>query len=90
MATFYFGRKYSAFKKITVPDADKFKQRYYEFTPSELTYDPSSSTYNVNDGGAYSFGNPDTISEQFRSNLVIRWEYLPGSTLICMVTGQNK
>jgi hypothetical protein len=73
--------KYSAFKKITVPDADKFKNRFYEFTPAELTYDPSGSTYNVNDGGTYSFGNPDFNFRQFRSNLVVRWEYLPGSTL---------
>jgi hypothetical protein len=73
--------KYSAFKKITVPDADKFKNRFYEFTPAELTYDPSGSTYNVNDGGIYSFGNPDFNFRQFRSNLVVRWEYLPGSTL---------
>ena len=73
--------KYTAFKKITVPDASTFKQRFYDFTPSELTYDPSSSTYNVSDGGNYSFGNPDFNFRQFRSNLVIRWEYLPGSTL---------
>ena len=29
----------------------------------------------------YSFGNPDFNFRQFRSNLVVRWEYLPGSTL---------
>ena len=40
----------------------------------------SSSTYNVSDGGNYSFGNPDFNFRQFRSNLVVRWEYLPGST----------
>ena len=73
--------KYSAFKKITSPDADKFRERFNNFTPAELTYDPSSNAYNVNDGGTYSFGNPDFNFRQFRSNLVVRWEYLPGSTL---------
>jgi hypothetical protein len=73
--------KYSAFKKITQPDADKFTDRFYEFTPDELTYDQSINTYNVNDGGSFSFGNPDFNFRQFRSNLVARWEYLPGSTL---------
>jgi hypothetical protein len=73
--------KYSAFKKITQPDADKFKQRFIEYTPEELTYDFSTNTYNVNDGGTFSFGNPDFNFRQFRSNLVVRWEYLPGSTL---------
>jgi hypothetical protein len=73
--------KYSEFKKITQPDAGTFRQRFVEYTPAELTLDPSANTYNVNDGGTYSFGNPDFNFRQFRSNLVIRWEYLPGSTL---------
>jgi hypothetical protein len=73
--------KYTAFKKITQPDAGTFKQRFYDYTPAELTLDPSTNTYNVYDGGTYSFGNPDFNFRQFRSNLVIRWEYLPGSTL---------
>jgi hypothetical protein len=73
--------KYSEFKKITQPDADKFIERYYTYTPAELTFDGSSNTYNVNDGESYTFGNPDYNFRQFRSNLVVRWEYLPGSTL---------
>jgi Domain of unknown function (DUF5916)/Carbohydrate family 9 binding domain-like len=73
--------KYSAYKKITQPDAGTFRQRFYEYNPSELTLDPLTNTYNVNDGGTYSFGNPDFNFRQFRSNLVVRWEYLPGSTI---------
>jgi hypothetical protein len=73
--------KYTAFKKITQPDAGTFKQRFYDYTPAELTLDPSTNTYNVYDGATYSFGNPDFNFRQFRSNLVVRWEYLPGSTL---------
>jgi hypothetical protein len=73
--------KYSAFKKITQPDAGKYKERYIEYTTDELVYDQTSNTYNVNDGATYSFGNPDFNFRQFRSNLVVRWEYLPGSTL---------
>jgi Domain of unknown function (DUF5916)/Carbohydrate family 9 binding domain-like len=73
--------KYSSYKKITQPDAATFRQRFYDYTPDELTLDPSSNTYNINDGGTYSFGNPDFNFRQFRSNLVVRWEYLPGSTI---------
>ena len=73
--------KYSAFKKITQPDAGKFKERFYEYAQDELAYDPSTNTYTVNDGGNYSFGSPDFNFRQFRSNLVVRWEYLPGSTI---------
>ena len=30
---------------------------------------------------AYTFGDPDFNFLQFRSNMVLRWEYLPSSTL---------
>ncbi|MGE5419131.1 MAG: DUF5916 domain-containing protein [Chloroflexota bacterium] len=73
--------KYSEFKKITQPDAGKFLERFYEYAPVELIFDESSNNYNVYDGESYSFGNPDFNFRQFRSNLVVRWEYLPGSTL---------
>lgn len=33
------------------------------------------------EGHEYSFRNPDFSFNEFRSNLVARWEYLPGSTL---------
>jgi hypothetical protein len=79
--------KYSALKEITTPDAARFRERFHEFTPSELTY--SDGTYTVSDGGNYSFGNPDYNFRQFRSNLVVRWEYLPGSTLY-LVWSQGK
>ena len=29
----------------------------------------------------YAFGNPDFAFVQFRSNLVLRWEYIPGSEI---------
>jgi len=36
------------------------------------------------DGTLDSFGNPDFSVKQFRSNLVLRWEYRPGSTLFAV------
>jgi hypothetical protein len=75
---------YTKFKKITVPDAENFNDRFHVFTPDELTYDTETG-YHVDENGdhspEYSFDNPDFNFQQFRSNLVIRWEYLPGSTL---------
>ncbi|HEX2919674.1 MAG TPA: DUF5916 domain-containing protein [Bacteroidales bacterium] len=71
--------KYSAFKRVTNPDAERFRERFAEFTPAGLTY--SNGMYKVNDGEGYSFENPDFNFRQFRSNLVVRWEYLPGSTI---------
>lgn len=73
--------KYSAFKKIVDPIASTYRQRFYQYTPAELTFDESENTYSIIDGGNFSFDNPDFNFRQFRSNLVVRWEYSPGSTL---------
>jgi hypothetical protein len=51
----------------------------------EISYNAVENTYKVSENeilaANYSFGNPDFNFRQFRSNLVIRWEYMPGSTL---------
>jgi hypothetical protein len=77
--------KYTNFKKTTDTFADRFADRYHIFRPDEISYNTANSTYVIdenNDGAAdFSIGNPDFNFRQFRSNLVIRWEYLPGSTL---------
>jgi hypothetical protein len=77
--------KYNNFKKITEANADRYRDRYHIFTPSELIYDSESNSYLIDENSdskhEYSFGNPDFNFRQFRSNLVIRWEYLPGSTV---------
>ncbi|NTV84379.1 MAG: hypothetical protein HGA23_08790 [Bacteroidales bacterium] len=58
------------------------QQRYHTFTGSEITLDESSQVYTVTEGNnKYSFDNPDFSFREFRSNLVARWEYRPGSTL---------
>jgi hypothetical protein len=77
--------QYTHFKKITVPDAERYHDRYHTFSQEEISYDELNKQYNVQEGPAgsptYAFDNPDFNFQQFRSNLVIRWEYLPGSTL---------
>ncbi|HEX2394409.1 MAG TPA: DUF5916 domain-containing protein [Bacteroidales bacterium] len=77
--------KYYNYKKITDPDANKFENRYAVFRPDQITYNTGSNNYDVDenpDGTVdYSISNPDYNFRQFRSNLVVRWEYRPGSTL---------
>ena len=77
--------KYSSFKRITDPNASEFTDRYHIFSNNEMTYRSNDNTYIIDenrDGTPdYSFGSPDFNFRQFRSNLVIRWEYTPGSTL---------
>jgi hypothetical protein len=76
---------YSNFKRITDTHADKFANRYHVFSGNEISFDGTNGIYNIDENidGTYdySFGNPDFNFQQFRSNLVVRWEYLPGSTL---------
>jgi hypothetical protein len=77
--------KYTGYKKITAPDADRFYDRFHVFTPDEVTYNSETNVYsfdeNRNGEADYTIGNPDFNFRQFRSNLVVRWEYSPGSTV---------
>lgn len=81
---FYFAGDYSKYKTITNPDADDYYDRFHEYTPNEIQYDSESNIYNVKKNGNgtdFSFDNPDFHFLQYRSNLVYRWEYKPGSTI---------
>jgi hypothetical protein len=75
--------KYSEFKRAANPRAQNYKDQYYEYASQELSCDIEDEVYYVdenNDGSSdYLFDIPDFNFKQFRSNLVIRWEYLPGS-----------
>jgi hypothetical protein len=77
--------KYSEFKHITQPRAEMFEDRYHLFQQNEIYYNVNEETFFVNEtqnsSADYSFGNPDFNFLQFRSNLVLRWEYLPCSTI---------
>ena len=71
--------KYSKLKEVTNPRAvsysDRFKLLNTQFVGN--TYQVAATT----DTPAYSINNPDFTFNQFRSNLVFRWEYRPGSQI---------
>jgi len=76
--------KYSRFKKITDARAENFTDRFSVFPGNEIAYSPSAEQYQVADqlgNRLYSFDQPDFNVKEFLSNMVIRWEYLPGSTI---------
>lgn len=77
--------EYSEFKRITDPQADKFRDRFSVFGGDQIQYDTDDETYYVDedrDGeNDYEFCDPDFNFKDFNSNLVIRWEYQPGSVL---------
>lgn len=85
--------KYTQLKRITQARASAVSDRYHLFKDDEIKYDTSENWYYIDensDGNIdYDFENPDFNFLQFRSNLVIRWEYTPGSTLY-LVWSQNR
>ena len=82
--------KYNDFSYISDSKASDFTDRFIRYTPDQLKYDESAQTWSVDentDGTAdYQFDNPDFNVFDFNSNLVIRWEYQPGSILYVVWT----
>jgi hypothetical protein len=75
--------RYSDFKVVTNPLAADFDDRITRYSNSQLVLDAPEDLYYVdedqNGEPEFDFENPDFSFMQFRSNLVLRWEYVPGS-----------
>ncbi len=74
---------YNHFAYASDPLAKKFNDRFYVFSPNQISFNNGNYIVDENRDGItdYSFGKPDFNFVQFRSNLVARWEYKPGSEL---------
>lgn len=74
--------EYSGFKMITDPKADEYTDRYHVYTSEQISL--ADDYYEIDEDGDltgdYGFENPDFTVDEWLSNLVIRWEFLPGST----------
>ncbi|NJK96588.1 MAG: hypothetical protein HC905_18190 [Bacteroidales bacterium] len=77
--------KFSRYKSITNPNADKYGNRFEIFQPNQISYNQSADVFaideNIDGIHDYSFENPNFNEDEFLSNLVIRWEFVPGSTV---------
>jgi hypothetical protein len=80
---------YDGFRLVTNPRASAFADRFHVLGPGEITFVPPDhpagrGRYDVDRAGdgstAFSFSQPDFTVTELRSNLVLRWEYRPGST----------
>jgi hypothetical protein len=80
---FIFRALYKNFGYVTKPLDKKYENRFHPFTPQEITLTNGNATIDENHDGQtdYSFSTPDLNFIQFRSNLVLRWEYVAGSEL---------
>ena len=77
--------KYKSFNKVTNPIANYYGDRIEIFQPNQIAFNEGENGYDVDedkDGAIdYSFENPDFSQVSFNSNLVVRWEYIPGSEI---------
>jgi hypothetical protein len=76
--------RYTDYKRVTDPLARENVDRFALYARAEITFQPSTNTYEVTEavgGVPYTFPNPDFSFRQFRSNLVARWEWKPGSSM---------
>jgi hypothetical protein len=75
--------EFTGLKVVTAPRAHRYADRFHTFTLP--VRDVQARTYELdeNDDGVpdYTVRDPDFNFRQFRSNLVLRWEYRPGSNL---------
>lgn len=74
---------YSNFNYVTSSTAENLYERVAFYNDNQISL--ANQSYSVDedlDGITdYSFRKPDFAFAQFRSNLVLRWEYLPGSEI---------
>lgn len=77
--------KYKQFSFVINALAKNQQDQLYVFSDKQLALNESTTQYQVDEDGDglkdYSFANPDFSFVQFRSNLVLRYEYRPGSEL---------
>jgi len=75
--------RYTDFKYVTNAVADRLKDRFQNYGSEQISINNDVYDIDENRDGAsdYSFDNPDFSFVQFNSNLVLRWEYIPGSEL---------
>lgn len=71
---------FSGFGELERPRSMALR-RYGEAAGTSLTRGEGGSLEVVDGGAAFSVANPDFNLRSFRSNVVLRWEWLPGSTL---------
>ena len=84
-APFLSTGSYDAFKRVTNPRTAGYVDRFSTFDANQIAFNAGSGEYDVDenvDGNIdYNIADPDFEVRDFNSNLVVRWEYSPGSTV---------
>ncbi|HET8712293.1 MAG TPA: DUF5916 domain-containing protein [Gemmatimonadales bacterium] len=77
--------RYDKFRELARPRSNSYNE-YGRDNSSSIAFVDSTNSYEVDPDGAgpaqvLSFGKPDFNFKSLRGNAVLRWEYMPGSTL---------
>ncbi len=83
--------QYKDFKYITNPHASVFTERFHKYNTGQLSSQEGLFYIDENQNGTtdYTFANPNFRFKEFLSNIVVRWEFRPGSSLY-FVWSQNR
>ena len=84
---------YSDFKMVTDPLANEYSDRFHTFSGAEIVHfadeDYCYVDENMDDNPDFYIDYPDFNFKEFKSNLVARWEFRPGS-IIYLVWSQGR
>lgn len=76
---------FSDLKYVTDPMAAEYSERFHVYGPDQLTCHRADGYCDVDENldktNDYSVDYPDFNVKEFKSNLVVRWEYRPGSAV---------
>jgi hypothetical protein len=75
--------EYNNFNYVTDAAAENLDNRVQLYADNQISFEDGSYLLDENGDATtdYTFGDPDFAFVQYRSNLVARWEYIPGSEL---------
>lgn len=80
---FVFNAEYKDFNYVNNPIAEDLNDRVIWYGQDQINLEEGVYRVDENRDGEvdYSFADPNFSYVQFRSNLVVRWEYIPGSEI---------
>jgi hypothetical protein len=83
--------EYSNYKVIADAGSSSLEQLYYPISSASMELNNDEYLVDENRDGSHDFvfAKPDFNFGQFRSNMVIRWEYIPGSTVFLVWTQEK-
>jgi hypothetical protein len=83
--------RYDGFNEVVAPLATRVADRVVQISPARLRYLAESRSYVVDEGlpSQLTFADPAFSERSLDVNMLLRWEFLPGSTIFLVWTQQR-